>query len=189
MKKVIFGLLALSTVGFANMSSTNNIPVKVKAEIVAGESSLIIADENGNNFIGDKIVLDHGRIQKGYANDSIVTQKFSVQLKPAYADPANSAVTMNGKLEVSLNDSTATLAKANSTSKLISNLSVATEDSAADRTDMGYDVKLSSNIHVGEIKSVIDKAHFVATNSLVEAGAHANGDSENRLTVTFTPGA
>lgn len=65
MKKVLFGIIALSMAAFAaNPEEVKvgaaSVPVKVLAEVIAPTDALVITDEAGNIIGAEGIVLDHG---------------------------------------------------------------------------------------------------------------------------------
>ena len=66
MKKVLFGIMALSIAAFAanpgelkGEVGAASVPVTVLAEVIAPTDALVITDEAGN-ILADGIVLDHG---------------------------------------------------------------------------------------------------------------------------------
>lgn len=81
MKKIILGVLALSTVSFgaAVAGETASVPVTVKAVITEAPSGLAIVDEVTGQV--DQVVIDHGTIKKGTLSDdspSVQTKGFRV---------------------------------------------------------------------------------------------------------------
>ena len=87
MKKVLFGIMALSMAAFAanpgvidptTSTETASVPVKVMAEIITAPTGLTITDEAGT--VLDELVIDHGRIVKDAAtSDSVAYKLFKVQ--------------------------------------------------------------------------------------------------------------
>ncbi|MHA5067253.1 hypothetical protein [Cetobacterium somerae] len=182
MKKVLFGIIALSMTAFAvnpGTDSTASVPVKVIAEIITAPTGLTITDEAGT--VLDELVLDHGRIVKGNATgDSSVYKIFKVQRFDGTNTPA---VIGAGTLAVSLDGTTTTLAKngdASSESQLTSTLSLRGGQSYEESTDA------SATEHVSRVFSTIAKTELL--NDKLETGIHHNS-RERTLTVVYTPTA
>ena len=111
MKKVLFGIMALSAVSFAanpGSATEASVPVEVKAQVLAANNALVITDEAGN-LLGDGIILDHGIRAQGDTNHT-VSKVFKVKRVngTSTGEPPiqNNAVGQTGKttLTVTLED-------------------------------------------------------------------------------------
>lgn len=207
MKKVLFGILALSIGAFAanpgNVASngveTSSVPVKVIAEIISAPEGLTITDEAGT--VLSELLIDHGRMIKGQqSEDSVAFKSFKVK---RFANGAEAALDSSsgldasnkpkkGKLTVALDNNATILkkdGKSDATSKLNSKLSFAGVDAATDGSS-SYTVNLDGGgttglkEHRGRVTSTIPQTDINATTTL--AGYHHNS-SERTLTVTYTP--
>ena len=187
MKKVLFGIMALSAVTFANNNPGTetgaSVPVLVKAEIVEPSDSIQITDLSGRLL--SQIELDHGRLVKGAATaSSVVYQDFKV----VKGDGAGGLADLGGtdaKMAVSIDETTTTLNnKTTPGTSLESNLSLLGGKDAEVNGDHGYEVDLATGTkgHEGRIYSELTPAVLNAG----EVGVHDNG-SERTLTVLYTP--
>ncbi|WP_047395884.1 hypothetical protein [Cetobacterium sp. ZOR0034] len=184
MKRVLFGIMALSVATFAanpgtgtaTTEGTASVPVKVLAEITAPQAGLTITDEAGT--VLDELLIDHGRIVKGAAtDDSKAFKLFKVKM----GDSSNEYVEMNGKLTVNLNKYTTKLIGPNS-GKLDSVLSLAGGKTNATG---GYEAEINGTEHTGRVNSVIPRDQLNATK--LEEGIYNNGADRPTLTVVYTP--
>lgn len=203
MKKVLFGIMALSTAAFAvnpgvpttdgSGTETASVPVRVIAEIVKAPVGLTITDESGTAL--QELVIDHGQLVKGnVVGDSVAFKNFRVRrydASGAMVALAPTAATAP-KLEVSL-DNTKTILKkggTSATSILNSDLTLAggTSTPATNGDPHSYIVNLTADTeqeHLGKVTSVIPNSDFTAP--ALEAGFHHNS-AERTLTVVYTPG-
>ncbi|MGL5964457.1 MAG: hypothetical protein ACRCZ2_08715 [Fusobacteriaceae bacterium] len=170
MKKILFGLIALSSISFAanpGTEATASVPVEVKAEILAQSASLQITDISGNLL--NKIVLDHGQITKGLNNnDSIISQDFKVVKQDGSGELAEWAD--GDKMEISIDSPTTTLK--NGANELESSLSLVTDTN----------LTVGATEHKGTISSEI-----LGTNISSAVVGSYNNSSERTLTVVYTP--
>lgn len=184
MKKVLFGIMAFSTVAFAlNPGSTGNdasVPVKVIAEIITAPTGLTITDEAGR--VIDELLLDHGRIVKGVAtSDSVAYKLFKVQRFNGTEPVKIGEGTLNIKL-----DNGSTILKKNgtsSTSTLTSALTLTGGATQVSSTEYNHTTLATDTEHVGRVTSTIAQANL---NAVAETGIHHNS-RERTLTVVYTP--
>lgn len=196
MKKVLFGIMALSTAAFAvnpgtGTPETASVPVRVIADIVEAPTGLTITDESGTAL--QELVIDHGQLVKGnVVGDSVAFKNFRVR---RYDSGSMVALAPTGaaapKLEVSLDDTETTLRKGgtSTTSILNSDLTLAggTSIPATNGDPHSYIVNLTADTeqeHLGKVTSVIPNSDFGQGG--LEAGFHHNS-AERTLTVVYTP--
>ncbi|MGL4672234.1 hypothetical protein [Cetobacterium sp.] len=195
MKKVLFGILALSMTAFAanpGVDNTASVPVKVIAEIITAPTGLTITDEAGT--VLDELLLDHGRIIKGAAtSDSVAYKLFKVQ---RFVDGSSAAFGIaNGTLEVKLTETGAETETAVATLKkngtligtnqtLTSALSLSGGSTGGTATSYTQATTKDDTEHVGRVTSVISQSQLV--NGALETGIFHNARA-NTLTVVYTP--
>lgn len=184
MKRVLFGIMALSVATFAANPGTGatdaageaSVPVKVLAEITAPQAGLTITDEAGT--VLDELLIDHGRIVKGAAtDDSKAFKLFKVKM----GDSSNQYVEMNGKLTVNLNKYTTELNGPND-GELNSVLSLA---GGKTNTEGGYEAEINGTEHTGRVNSVISRDQL--NDDDLAHGIYNNGLDRPTLTVVYTP--
>lgn len=189
MKKVLFGIMALSAVTFANNNPGTetgaSVPVLVKAEIVEPSDSIQITDLSGRLL--SQIELDHGRLVKGAATaSSVVYQDFKVVKGDGSGGLADLSPAGKSAMAVSIDNTTTTLNNKTTpgSTPLESNLSLLGGKDTAVSGNHGYEVDLATGIkeHVGRIYSELTPAVLNAG----EVGVHDNG-SDTILTVLYTP--
>lgn len=194
MKKVLFGILALSIGAFAANPGTvdsntgvetTSVPVKVIAEIISAPTGLVITDEAGR--VLDELLIDHGRMIKGQAtSDSTAYSLFKVQrfVEGESKEIVDQETHTNGTLKVAIDKLGATLGyngDVNNSKKLASNLTLSGANSSDNKS---YTNTLTTEKeHVGRITSTIAQADINAAS----AGVYHNART-NTLTVTYTPG-
>lgn len=110
MKKVLFGIMALSMATFAatnpgemtgtgtEKAGTASVPVKVLAEVIAVTDAIVITDEAGNIIGAEGIVLDHGTRTK--TDGEHTTAPFRFKVKRMSETEANAPI--DGKLTVTI---------------------------------------------------------------------------------------
>lgn len=201
MKKVLFGIMALSVAAFAlNPGVTNpdgtetaSVPVKVIAEIIKAPTGLTITDEAGT--VLDELLIDHGRIVADTAGDDSVAFKiFKVKRFDSTTgaidilDPIN---TDGAKLKASL-DNAATILALNgdpTVSKLESTLTLTGGTNPIDGISYDHIVAEGEKEHVGRVTSRIARSELYADTNAggsLETGIHHNS-RERTLTVVYTP--
>lgn len=204
MKKVLFGIMALSVAAFAvNPGVTNpdgtetaSVPVKVMAEIVNAPVGLTITDEAGT--VLDELLIDHGRIVKENAGDDSVA--FKVFKVKRFDQGNNKAVAIANEAGANLNviigdelgakptgGTSATLnlnGDTKNASKLTSTLTVTGGNSPVDGQEYDHVLGAADLEHVGRVTSRIARDQFYATT--LEPGVHHNS-RQNILTVVYTP--
>ena len=189
MKKVLFGIMALSMAAFAANPGTGNpetasVPVKVIAEIITAPTGLTITDEAGT--VIDELLLDHGRIVKGAAtSDSVAYKLFKVQRFDGTAPVAIGA----GELNVKLDGSTTTLKKngTSTDSTLPSTLTLTGGATQVSSTEYSHTTSGTDTEHVGRVTSTIAQAQLDGTdNTTLQTGIHHNS-RERTLTVVYMP--
>lgn len=195
MKKVLFGIIALSMAAFAANPAdpatpdTASVPVKVIAEIITAPTGLTITDEAGT--VLDELLIDHGRIVQGAAtSDSVAYKLFKVQRFTNGASDVFGSTA--GTLNVKLDDPTTTLNKNGTAggSTLTSTLSLT--GGATQKSSIEYDhsTLATDKEHVGRVTSTIAKGTTTTAGSLLstalQTGIHHNS-RERTLTVVYTP--
>lgn len=207
MKKVLFGIMALSMTAFAvNPGVTNptsgaeeaSVPVEVRAEIIKAPVGLTITDEAGT--VLDKLLIDHGRIVADNAGDDSVAFKiFKVKrFDPTATTNGGSiaiATTDTGKDNLNVKiDKDATLALNGDTtndtaSKLASTLTVTGGNKPVNGQEYDHTLGKDDLEHIGRVTSTIARDQlYTTTNANLTQGSHHNS-RENTLTVVYTPGA
>lgn len=207
MKKVLFGIMALSMAAFAvnpgvvnkDGTETASVPVEVRAEIIKAPVGLTITDEAGT--VLDKLLIDHGRIVADNAGDDSVA--FKIFKVKRFEQGNNTAVEIANKdganLKVTIGDATGTKNKVatlalngdttnDTASKLASTLTVTGGNKPVDGQE--YDHVLGANDleHIGRVTSTIARDQlYTTTNANLTQGSHHNS-RENTLTVVYTPG-
>lgn len=187
MKKVLFGIIALSMATFAisgSSSQTNPgdkangaaVPVRVIAEVVKPASALIITDEAGT--ILDELLLDHKIVGGSRTADSVIAKSFKVKVTTAagVVDEGDS-----GNVTIALNETTTTLTKVGGTDTITSALRLVNGVNAVDSNQ--YTAGLSGGEHLGTITSTIAAASVPTA-----AGAYDNKvtGAMPTLSVTYT---
>lgn len=201
MKKVLFGIMALSVAAFAvnpgggdgTANETASVPVKVMAEIVNAPVGLTITDEAGT--VLDELLIDHGRIVKENAGDDSVA--FKIFKVKRFEQGSNTAVAIanaaGAKLNVIIGNEAGTKSEdatlnldgdAVATSKLASTLTVTGGNSPVDGQEYDHVLGAADLEHVGRVTSRIARDQFYATT--LEPGVHHNS-RKNTLTVVYTP--
>lgn len=189
MKKVLFGIMALSMAAFAvNPGDKENgasVPVRVIAEVVKPAAALIITDEAGT--ILDELLLDH-KVVTGISNssDSVIAKNFKVRVT---TDAGIIDQTDSGNVTIKLDKTTTILTKVGTdqgvTGKdtITSVLRLVNGVSAKDSNQ--YTAPLSKGEHLGTITSTIAAGSVPTT-----AGAYDNKVTGNMptLSVTYTAG-
>ncbi|UPO97548.1 hypothetical protein MKD34_01510 [Cetobacterium somerae] len=184
MKKVLFGIMALSIAAFAANPGTDSeasVPVKVIAEIITAPTGLTITDEAGT--VIDELLLDHGRIVKGAAtSDSVAYKLFKVQRFDGTKPTKIGAGTLNVKLD----EATTTLAKngTSTASTLTSALTLTGGATQVSSKEYTHTTGADDTEHVGRVTSTIAKTELLKTG--IETGIHHNS-RERTLTVVYTP--
>ncbi|WP_432205446.1 hypothetical protein ACQ9ZF_11295 (plasmid) [Cetobacterium somerae] len=198
MKKVLFGIMALSMAVFAanpgdlsedKSSGTASVPVRVIAEVVKPANALIITDEAGT--ILDELLLDHKVVAGTNTSDSVVAKSFKVKVTTAAGAVDG---TNNGNVTIALDKTTTTLTKVGTDqgvsdeNTITSNLRLVngpgTTTTAQDTTTYKYEATLNGGEHLGTITSTI-AAGSVPT----AAGAYDNkatGTPMPTLSVTYS---
>ena len=204
MKKVLFGIMALSMAAFAANPGTGDpetasVPVKVMAEIINAPVGLTITDEAGT--VLDELVIDHGRIVKGAAtSDSVAYKLFKVQRFDGTTSETQpiGAGTLTVELDEKMatdKKGKATLAKngdTNHASKLTSTLALTGGATQESSTKYVHNLTgADTEAHVGRVTSTIAKGAATDTegsllNSELRPGVHHNS-RQNTLTVVYTP--
>lgn len=195
MKKVLFGIIALSMAAFAanpgNIPTTGesagkgtaSVPVRVIAEVVKPANSLVITDEAGT--ILDELLLDHKIVGGSDKGDSVIAKNFKVKVTgtDGAVDTKN-----NGNVTITLDQTTTTLTKVGTDpealekAQITSNLRLVNGVNSVSSNE--YTASLSKGEHLGTITSTI-AAGSVPT----EAGAYDNKVSKDAmptLSVTYT---
>lgn len=190
MKRVLFGIMALSIAAFAANPGTGatgtageaSVPVKVRAEIVKPSAGLTITDEAGT--VLDELLIDHGRIVKGAASDDSVKDKI---FKVKMGGENEAYVAMAGDLRVSLDKTSTSLTNALATSTLTSTLSLVggSGTTLVSGEEAAYVAKVNGTEHIGRVNSVIPRDQLNATG--LEEGIYNNGANKPTLTVVYTP--
>lgn len=190
MKRVLFGIMALSIAAFAANPGTGatgtageaSVPVKVRAEIVKPSAGLTITDEAGT--VLDELLIDHGRIVKGTASDDSVKDKI-FKVKMGRED--ETYVAMAGDLRVSLDKTSTSLTNALATSTLTSTLSLVggSGTTLVSGEEAAYVAKVNGTEHTGRVNSVISRDQLNAAG--LEEGIYNNGANKPTLTVVYTP--
>lgn len=193
MKRVLFGIMALSVATFAANPGTGtattegkaSVPVKVRAEIVKPSAGLTITDEAGT--VLDELLIDHGRIVKGTASDDSVKDKI-FKVKMGRED--ETYVAMAGDLRVSLDKTSTSLTNALATTSaptLTSTLSLVggSGTPVTKLESAAYVAKINGTEHIGRVNSVIPRDQLNATG--LEEGIYNNGLDRPTLTVVYTP--
>lgn len=180
MKKVLFGIMALSMAAFAanpgeltSGAGTASVPVKVLAEVIAPTDALVITDEAGN-ILADGIVLDHGLRTQTDGNHTTAPFRFKVK---RITDGTSGYAPINGTLTVALDDVDSTtnnqevhLGKIGGDpnvtgDKLVSTLALANGGTLSGLTNVttlngkhGYQATMSDTQaeHTGEITSTVN---------------------------------
>ncbi len=197
MKKVLFGIMALSVAAFAvnpgtGTPETASVPVKVIAEIIKAPTGLTITDEAGT--VLDELLIDHGRIVADTAGDDSVAFKiFKVKRfdSTGAIDILNPTDTAGAKLKASLDNADTTLALNGdpTVSKLESTLTLTGGTNPIDEISYEHIVATGEKEHVGRVTSRIARSElYAATNTggSLETGIHHNS-RERTLTVVYTP--
>ncbi|WP_293721429.1 hypothetical protein [uncultured Cetobacterium sp.] len=199
MKKIIIGIMALSTLslaanpapGTALESQTASVPVRVIAELIPAPYGLTITDEAGT--VLDELILDHGRMVLGQATgDSTVFKPFKVKRFSTAGTAVVIANKVGAKLKVSLKaNTTDTTPTTSTTLKLNGTSTVATEQLTSNLSLLGsttgtYEQTLqgSETELIGRVTSKISQATLAAA---TKAGIYHNG-GQHILEVVYTPG-
>ena len=194
MKKVLFGIMALSMATFAAnpeeikvQKATASVPVKVLAEVIAVTDAIVITDEAGNIIGAEGIVLDHGVRTK--ADKKHTTTPFRFKVKRMSETTANAPI--NGTLTVAIKapgTATATYHPINLGKigggttvgeQLESHLKLANA-SALIKNQHGYEATMgAATEHTGEITSTVN---FESANK----GKYESGLTETRPELEVT---
>ena len=195
MKKVLFGIMALSMAAFGATATnpgtgeTASVPVTVIAELIKAPTGLTITDEAGT--VLDELVIDHGRMVIGKATDDSVAFKF-FKVQRFDENGANSNLITDGQnnLYVSLNKTVTTLTNTSDISQnpasLSSTLSLAGGANPIESKSYDHAVATGDKVHTGRVISRIAKDSL--NNGKV--GIHHNRAEADRpvLTVTLKAG-
>lgn len=171
MKKVLFGIMALSMAAFAvepgnpgeltGGAGTASVPVKVLAEVIAPTDALVITDEAGN-ILADGIVLDHGLRTQTDGEHTTAPYRFKVK-RMTTTGTSTAYTDINGKLTVSLADMDAAPQSVNlgrvggdPADNLTSTLTLAGGTNTSDVH--GYEATMGTGDkeHTGEITSTVN---------------------------------
>ncbi|MCX3066797.1 hypothetical protein OQE61_04740 [Cetobacterium somerae] len=191
MKKVLFGIIALSMAAFAaNPEEVKvgaaSVPVKVLAEVIAPTDALVITDEAGNIIGAEGIVLDHGIHTSADGKHTTAPFRFKVKRLTAGGSQA-----INGTLTVAIKkgeskDATTegqpiTLGKVGggTTNTLISNLKLENGTTTANVHGYTADMGTTAKEHTGEITSTVN---FTAA----APGKYESGLTETRPELVVT---
>ena len=194
MKKILFGIMALSVAAFAvnpgtGTPETASVPVTVIAELIKAPTGLTITNEAGT--VLDELVIDHGRMVIGKAtDDSVAFEFFKVQ---RFEENGNNIDLIDGdknNLYVSLNKTETILTNTSDTSdkpaSLTSTLSLTGGANAIDSKSYDHAVATGDKVHTGRVISRIAKASLDSGT----VGIHHNRAEADRpvLTVTLKAG-
>lgn len=199
MKKILFAVMALSTVAFAlnnnpGTDTTASVPVLVKAEIIEPSDSLQITDLAGTLLT--QIELNHGKIVKGAASaESSVSQDFKIMKGDKVATGGFADLSATGKSEMAVAIDEVTTELLNKTTGVSTNKLTATLGLLGGKNDAthgitgckhGYKevIGKGKTAMEGRITSTLSKETLNGTNAVV--GIHDNG-SERVLKVVYTP--
>ena len=215
MKKVLFGIIALSALSLAAPDPTNPnnpasppgdgtvtetaaVPVRVIAELIPAPNGLTITDEAGT--VLDELVLDHGRMVLGQATgDSTVFKPFKVKrfdasgTAVAIGNTGATNTTTSATLKISLKTlaadalDTSTTLKSNGTSNLLTE-QLTSNLSLLGSTTGTYTQTLNGTEkeYIGRVTSRIP-VEDLTKNTLVSGIYHNAGD--HILEVVYTPGS
>lgn len=190
MKKVLFGIMALSMTAFAAnpgditeegdnpKTGTASVPVRVIAEVVKPASALVITDEAGT--ILDELLLDHKIVGGSQTADSVVPKSFKVKVTggDGAVDESNT-----GNIKIALNKTITTLTKVGATSvaanQITSTLRLVNGVNNVNTNE--YTVPLEAGEHLGTITSTI-----AARSVPIAAGAYDNKVTNDMPTLTVT---
>lgn len=193
MKKVLFGIFAVSMAAFAvnpGVTTSNgevaSVPVRVKAELVNAPTGLTITDETGVAL--QELEIDHGQLAiNNVVGDSVAFKNFRVRRYNAQGglDPIAATGATAPKLEIKLDQNTTNLKKGGAgTATLKSDITLA----GAVAGNPSYTVNLTANVdkeHLGRVTSVIGNDQFkTSSNAGITAGSYHNS-AERTLTVTY----
>ncbi|MGL5316070.1 MAG: hypothetical protein ACRC92_22630 [Peptostreptococcaceae bacterium] len=208
MKKVLFGIIAISTLSLAavNPNNPNNpanppgsgtttetaaVPVRVIAELIPAPYGLTITDEAGT--VLDELVLDHGRMVLGQATgDSTVFKPFKVKRFSTAGTAVAIANAAGAKLQISLRDKTSVAGGAVTTSTTLklngtdSSKSLTSNLSLLGSTTGSYEQTLQGGEteYTGRVTSRIPEASLSSTT--LTSGIYHNG-GQHVLEVTYVP--
>lgn len=199
MKKILFAVMALSTVAFAlnnnpGTDTTASVPVLVKAEIIEPSESLQITDLAGTLLT--QIELNHGKLVKGGATaESKVFQEFKIMKGDKTATDGFADLSATGKSEIAVAIDKTTTELLNKTTVSPANKLTATLNLDGGKNDSthgvtGYDhgykeiIATGKKAMNGRITSTLSKETLNGPNAVV--GIHDNG-SERVLKVIYTP--
>ncbi|MGL5088481.1 MAG: hypothetical protein ACRC6Z_03370 [Cetobacterium sp.] len=190
MKKVLFGILALSMAAFAANpgvpgtvpdTEVASVPVEVRAEIITAPTGLVITDEAGT--VLDQLLLDHGRMIKGAAtSDSVVEKIFKVQRYIA----GTAAPIGAGTLNVQLDSADAILGLdgdlTGTTLKSVLSLGNSNGASFVSTTEYNQTLVAADTQSLGRVTSRISQTELAAAPLGIFHNARANS-----LAVVYTP--
>lgn len=196
MKKVLFGIIALSMAAFAEggsseittpgknnpatLNETASVPVRVIAEVVKPANALVITDEAGT--ILDELLLDHKIVGGTNTSDSVIAKNFKVRVTGDDGAVNTSAV---GSVRINLSSTSTTLTKVGTDQGVTSKdtiTSVLRLVNGVDKVDSNeYIAPLSEGEHLGTITSTI-AAGSVPT----AAGAYDNKVTGGMPTLSVT---
>lgn len=198
MKRVLFGIMALSVATFAanpgditeGGAKKASVPVRVIAEVVKPASALVITDEAGT--ILDELLLDHKIVGGKATADSVVPKSFKVKVTTGNGIVDESATGNNHKVTIALSDTTTTLTRVGtnptpttgtpdqitSTLRLVNGPGTTTTDNT---TTYNYEAELNKGEHLGTITSTI-----AAGSVPIAAGAYDNKVTNDMPTLTVT---
>lgn len=164
MKKVLFGIIALSMAAFAVnpgditeekgvKKGAASVPVRVMAEVVKPASSLIITDEAGT--ILDELLLDHKIVGGSNAADSVIAKNFKVKVTGTggVVDTDINGDESTHKVNIKLNKTATTLTKVGGTGTITSTLRLVNGVNTVSTNQ--YTAPLSGGEHLGTITSTI----------------------------------
>lgn len=200
MKRILFGIMALSVAAFAknpgdpivgNVGEAS-IPVKIIAEVLVPADSLVITDEAGN-ILTNGITLDHGVRTNADTNHTTAPFRFKVKRLTAGASApldGDLTVALDTKGDVANNQQQVRLGKVGSTAgskdNLISTLALAGGTTGGAGTGKyGYKVTTGAGDteHTGEITSTVSFTTASAGKYDSTADPSGNGTAELKVTL------
>ncbi|ERT69856.1 hypothetical protein [Cetobacterium somerae] len=197
MKKILFGIMALSMAAFgatttnpgtvSGETETASVPVTVIAELIKAPTGLTITNDAGT--VLDELVIDHGRMVIGKAtDDSVAFEFFKVQRfedKDSSIENSDLITDNQNNLHVSLTNPVTTLTNtSDKTASLTSTLSLTGGANASNLTSYNHAVATGDKVHIGRVISRITKDSLNAKTNKV--GIHHNRAEADRPVLTVT---
>lgn len=196
MKKVLFGIMALSMTAFAanlgditgdegSETGSASIPVRVIAEVLKPANALVITDEAGT--ILDELLLDHKIVGGSAIGDSVIPKNFKVKVTDGDGTVANitgtSGESGTHQVRINLSATTTTLTRVGTAggegNEITSTLRLV--NGVDDVASNEYIAPLKAGEHLGTITSTI-AAGSVPT----AAGAYDNKSTSGMPTLSVT---